>query len=1205
MIEQEDKNNDRQKSKIALMEEAVIDWWDKNDTFRKSLRARKNGNPFIFYEGPPTANGMPHPGHIMGRCFKDIFLRYKSMRGYFVPRNAGWDTHGLPVEIEIEKQLGIKSKPEIEKFGVAEFNRLCKQSVWKYKDEWEKLTKRIGFWLDMEHPYITYENKYIETLWWIIGQIFKKGLLVQDYKVMHYCVRCGTGLSSHEIAQEYKVVQDKSVYVKFRLKSEASSEKKILKKMRSGFKFDEPDIHEAKEYFLVWTTTPWTLPANVALAVNPKLTYARAKKDKEILILAKDLLKALGDGWEVIEEFQGKELLGEEYHQLFEFLKPEKKAFFVAAGDFVSAQDGTGIVHIAPAYGEDDMQIAREYDLPILHPVMENGQFEAAIPWQGKFVKNADPEITEDLKNRGLLFKEEIYEHEYPFCWRCHTPILYYARKSWFIRMSKLKQKVIANNKQINWVPAHLKEGRFGEWLLELKDWAFSRDRYWGTPLPIWQCGKCGDTQAVSSIAELSRLSRLKNRYFIMRHGRAVSNEKGFADLSHADNHVTENGLKDMASALKNFKKKFQNLKPDLIISSPVLRARETADIASDFFGIARSDILTDPALSEINVGIFDGKSIEEYHRYFASPEERFIKAPPDGENLNDVRKRVTKFIEKEELKYGGKNILIISHEISLWILETALDGLDNSEILERKLSKKGDYIDTGEIREIVSGNLPLNTEGKLDLHKPYIDDIKIGCKKCGAEMDRAPEVTDVWFDSGAMPFAQGHWPFAQMKNEKLKMQNYGAEFNSADYKKLIRQIPFPADFICEGVDQTRGWFYTMLAVSTLLETGAPYKNVISTGHILDKSGKKMSKSKKNYVDPIEIADKYGIDSLRWYFFTVNSVGEPKRFDEKDVSDAQRKSVMLLLNIYNFFESYASFSKKEAVLPQQQSLALLDRWVLSRLHETAAVMNIALDEYDAMTASRSLASFLDDFSTWYLRRSRSRFQHPKNKADLNAASAVFQHVFENALKLAAPIMPFVTEHIWLKFHNQSIHLENYPQSGKKYIDKKLGYDMIKVREIAAIALKKRAEAGVKVRQPLAALKFKIQNSKFKIKEELSDLIKEEINVKEVISDNKLEDDVWLDANITPELKEEGIVRDVVRNIQQLRKETGLTSKNIISIKYFAEAEADKVMIKFRKQINKQTLAKDMTAVKREDLTKPKEIDLDGAKIWIEITRHES
>ena len=1204
-MEQEDKNNDRQKSKIALMEEAVIDWWDKNDTFRKSLRARKNGNPFIFYEGPPTANGMPHPGHIMGRCFKDIFLRYKSMRGYFVPRNAGWDTHGLPVEIEIEKQLGIKSKPEIEKLGVAEFNRLCKQSVWKYKDEWEKLTKRIGFWLDMEHPYVTYENKYIETLWWIIGQIFKKGLLVQDYKVMHYCVRCGTGLSSHEIAQEYKVVQDKSVYVKFRLKSEASSEKKILKKMRSGFKFDEPDIHEAKEYFLVWTTTPWTLPANVALAVNPKLTYARAKKDKEILILAKDLLKALGDGWEVIEEFQGKELLGEEYHQLFEFLKPEKKAFFVATGDFVSAQDGTGIVHIAPAYGEDDMQIAREYDLPILHPVMENGQFEAAIPWQGKFVKNADPEITEDLKNRGLLFKEEIYEHEYPFCWRCHTPILYYARKSWFIRMSKLKQKIIANNKQINWVPAHLKEGRFGEWLLELKDWAFSRDRYWGTPLPIWQCGKCGDTQAVSSIAELSRLSRLKNRYFIMRHGRAVSNEKGFADLSHTDNHVTENGLKDIASALKNFKKKFQNLKPDLIISSPVLRARETADIASDFFGIARSDILTDPALSEINVGIFDGKSIEEYHRYFASPEERFIKAPPDGENLNDVRKRVTKFIEKEELKYGNKNILIISHEISLWILETALDGLDNSEILERKLSKKGDYINTGEIREIMSGNLPLNTEGELDLHKPYIDNIKIGCKKCGAEMDRAPEVTDVWFDSGAMPFAQGHWPFAQMKNEKLKMQNYGAELNSADYKKLIRQIPFPADFICEGVDQTRGWFYTMLAISTLLETGAPYKNVVSTGHILDKLGKKMSKSKKNYVDPMEIADKYGIDSLRWYFFTVNSVGEPKRFDEKDVSDAQRKSVMLLLNIYNFFESYASFSKKEAVLPQQQSLALLDRWVLSRLHETAAVMNIALDEYDAMTASRSLASFLDDFSTWYLRRSRSRFQHPKNKADLNAASAVFQHVFENMLKLAAPIMPFVTEHIWLKFHNQSIHLENYPQSGKKYIDKKLGYDMIKVREIAAIALKKRAEAGVKVRQPLAMLKFKIQNSKFKIKEELLDLIKEEINVKEVISDKKLEDDVWLDANITPELKEEGIVRDVVRNVQQLRKEAGLTSKDIISIKYFAEAEADKVMIKFRKQINKQTLAKDMAAVKREDLTKPKEIDLDGAKIWIEITRHES
>lgn len=1181
------------------MEEEVLAWWNEKNVFGQVLAKRKKGKLFVFYEGPPTANGMPHPGHVMGRCFKDLFLRYKSMQGYFVPRNAGWDTHGLPVEIEIEKKLGIEKKADIEKFGVAEFNKLCKESVWKYKDEWEKMTQRIGFWLDMKHPYVTYEAKYMETLWWVIRRIFDKGLLVQDYKVMPYCARCGTGLSSHELAQGYKTVKDRSVYVKFPVVRRAPEEL-VHEKAKHKAVFDEHDDPSIREYFLVWTTTPWTLPANVALAVHPDITYVKAKKENEVLIVAQNRASILGEGWEVVRTMKGKELLGARYEQLFKFLTPDKDAFFIVAGDFVTAVDGSGIVHLAPAYGVDDMEAAKKYDLPVLHPVQENGEFIKAIPWQGMFVKNADPAIVENLKENALFFKEEVYEHEYPVCWRCDTPILYYARKSWFITMSGLREKLIENNTKVNWVPAHIKEGRFGEWLTQAKDWAFSRERYWGTPLPIWRCDGCGQTDVVGSVAELGDRSRLKNRYFAMRHGQAAFNAKRIAETSgRAENHLTKKGIQESKASLKKFAKKYQGIIPDVIVASPFPRTQETARIAAEHFGITPEYIVADAAIAEIEIGIFDGRPVKEYHAYFSSYEEMFAKRPPEGKNLTDLRARVTAFLRRMEEKYSGKTIFIVSHEYSVWMLETAMKGFDVAESVAAKKKKGDDYIATGEIRALPSARLPMDESGFLDLHKPHIDAITFACRACEkGVMRRVPEVCDVWFDSGAMPLAQAHWPFAQGTSAKLKVQSDGVSLSETEYKKLLKQIPYPADFITEGVDQTRGWFYTLLAVATALDMSVPYRNVISQGHILDKHGKKMSKSKKNYTDPLVIADKYGIDALRWFFFVVNPVGEPKRFDEKDVLDAQRKSVMMLINIGNFLKSYAYAGRMPATLPPVKNL--LDRWIVSRLNHTTAAVIEAMDAYDAQSAGRHLAALLDEVSNWYIRRSRERFQLAEDARDHKAASAVLRMVFERTLILASPFIPFTTEKLWLNMGKKtSIHLEKYPHADKKRIDKKLEYDMMQVREAASMALKARAEARMKVRQPLGILK--ISGKSFPIaKKELLRFLEDEVNVKEAVIDDAFAQGVWLDTTVTPALKEEGMIREITRHIQQARKEAGLTKKDAVVLRCDAKGDVKHALEAWGERLSQRVVARTIEYVARDAMKDPREIAGDDYHVWFEI-----
>lgn len=1165
------------------MEEEILAWWEKERVFEKLLKAGKQKKEFVFYEGPPTANGMPHPGHVLGRCFKDLFLRYKSMQGYHVPRRAGWDTHGLPVEIEIEKKLGITKKSEIEKFGVREFNKLCKESVWKYKDEWERMTKRIGFWLDMSDPYVTYEAKYMETLWWVIRHVFDKGLLVQDYKVMQFCTRCGTGLSSHEIAQGYKTIKDKSVYLKFKVK-------------------DEPAT-----FFLVWTTTPWTLPANVALAVNPKNNYIKVTIDKidgEISFLkegesyifdasVETQSRILGDYVHVQDEFFGdawipenqqkihvtfknikivigKELAGMRYERPFPYMKADKDAFFVITADFVTATDGSGIVHIAPAYGEDDMAAAKKHDLPVLHPVQENGEFIAAIPWQNVFVKDADPAIVENLKERNLFFKEETYEHEYPFCWRCDTPILYYARKSWFIKMASLKDELVKRNKTITWVPEHIQEGRFGEWLAQVKDWAFSRERYWGTPLPIWRCDACGHTDAVGSVAELGERSQLKNQYFMMRHGQAMFNVKNVTETSgRLENLLTKKGTKEAKESLVKFTKKYKGMVPDVIIASPFPRAQETARIAAEHFGIARERIVTEPMIKEVHVGIFDGKPAKQYHAYFSSYEEKFTKQPPEGETLTALRGRMAAFIQNAEKRYEGKTIFIVSHEYPLWMLETALLGHDVKESAAAKKKKGNDYIKTGEIRALPRMRLPLDENGFLDLHKPHIDDIVFTCLACETgTMRRIPEVCDVWFDSGAMPFAQN--------------QNF-------DIKQIGKKHPYPADLITEGVDQTRGWFYTLLAVATLLGQKAPYRAAVSQGHILDKHGKKMSKSKKNYTDPLIIADKYGIDALRWYFFVVSPVGEPKKFDEKDVLDAQRKSVTVLFNIAHFLSAYAAKGKGGVAKLPVTLKNPLDTWVVSRLHETIAGMTKAMDRYDALVAARQLGEYLDDMTNWYIRRSRERFQLAEDKADYRAGVATLEYVFEQTLKLAAPFIPFSTERLWQTAKKKgSIHMQAYPRAEKKRIDKRLQYAMIQVRETVSSALKKRAEAGIKVRQPLGTITI----SK-KIPKTLLVFIRDEVNVKEVIVDSALKEDMMLDTTLTQELREEGMIREIMRHIQQARKDTGLTKKDVVTVQYATDEVTAQAIAAWEERMKQRVVAEKIERVAGNDLSEPRVITGDG------------
>ena len=1115
------------------IEEKILDFWKKNQIFEKSIERRKKAKDFVFYEGPPTANGQPGIHHVLARIYKDIICRYKTMKGFRVLRTAGWDTHGLPVELEIEKKLGLGNKKDIEKYGVAEFNKKCKESVWQYKDEWEKMTERIGYWLDMEHPYITYKNEYIEKVWGVVKQIWRKGLLYKDYKVVPYCSRCGTSLSSHEVAQGYKKIKEPAIYIKF--------------------KITNPKFQDT--FLLVWTTTPWTLPGNVAVAANPKFTYAKVKIGKEYLILSKERIKSVGAEGEVVEEFKGNDLIGLRYQPFYPVGDAIADIYKVIAGDFVSLEEGTGLVHIAPAFGEDDMRVGKENNLPVILNVDEEGKFKPEVKdWAGMFVKDADPLIAKNLQERGLLFKEEPYEHDYPFCWRCDSPLLYYAKESWFIRMQQVKNQLIKNAQKINWVPAHLKEGRFGEWLKEVKDWAISRERYWGTPLPIWQCEKCGCREVIGGKEDLLKQKFTNNKYFILRHGESLANVKELATCWPEKNHypLTEKGEKQ----IKEVAKKLKGGKIDLIFSSDLLRTKQTAEIVGKELDV-RIDL--DKRLRDVGVGIFNGKSIKEVGEYWNRREKlspiqhysrRFEVAPPEGENYLEIEKRMYGFLNEINQKYQGKNILIVSHKRPLALLEKMVFGYDKEKFVSIIMAKK--EISPGELREFDFKLLPYNEQMELDFHRPYIDEVKFQCPKCRGVITRVPELIDVWFDSGSMPFTS-------------------------------QVAGFPADYICEAIDQTRGWFYTLLAISTLLGRSAPYKNVVSTGHVLDEKGEKMSKSKGNVVNPWDIMEKYGADAARWYFYTVNQPGDPKLFSEKDIDQALKRFILTLWNSFLFFDTYKQENYK---LQNPKPQNILDKWVLSRLNGLIQDVTEKLDKYDVTGSARAAEDFvINDLSLWYIRRSRKRFEE---------AAPTLHFVLLTLTKLTAPFIPFLSEEIYGKLTEvrpqSSVHLADWPKADKKTINKKLETEMTQARGIVSLALAERAKTKMKVRQPLLRFEFPESQITARISSGTLEMIKEEINVKEIIFGKELK----LDTTITRDLEEEGIVRETIRQIQEMRKKAGLKPQDKIAIEYAGTSELNETLEKNKAFILKETKAEDLNSVAK---SKVEQKDL-----WLEIKK---
>ena len=943
-------------NQIPKIEKKILKFWQKEDIFAKSIKLKKNKPFFSFYDGPPFASGLPHYGHILASTIKDTVLRYWAMKGYRIFWRVGWDCHGLPVENMIEEELGLKNKKEIEKFGVGKFNQACRQSVFRCVGDWVKTLRRVGRWSDYSNPYATLDNEYIESVWWVFKQLWDKGLVYQDYRVTPYCPRCGTPLSNFELNQPgaYQDVEDESVYIKFPLKGEKDT------------------------YLFVWTTTPWTLAANTAVAVGPNFEYVKVKKDNQYLILAKERLSILKD-YKVIDEFLGKELVNKEYQPLYP-MKLDKPGYRVVPADFVSVEDGTGLVHIAPTFGEEDMELGKKEDLPGIVTVDEEGKVVKGlnIPGQGKFVKKADQDIKADLKKRGLLFKEEKIIHAYPHCWRCESPLLYYPINSWYIAVTKFKKELVANNQKIRWVPGHLKQGRFGKWLGGARDWSVSRNRYWGAPIPIWQCQKCGQQKCIGSLKEL-------------------------------------------------------------------------------------------------------------------------------GQNIKD-------------------------------------------------------------------------------LHRPMIDKVVLKCS-CGGQMKRISEVFDCWFESGSMPYGQWHYPFAN--------------------KKLVERT-FPADFIAEGIDQTRGWFYTLHVLATALtlkniglgKNRPAFKNVIVNGLILGEGGKKLSKRLKNYTPPEIIFDKYGADSLRYFLLISTPMGEDYIVSEKRIAETFRRTILTLWNSFSFLNTYTD---KECLAPKSvQPKNILDKWIISRLNSFNQEVIDWLDKYELTKAARLFDVFLDDFSNWYIRRSRRRFQKPTNKQEKKEAEKIYSFILLNLSKLMAPFLPFLTEEIYQHLENgPSVHLVDYPKVNKKLIDKKLEEKMSEVRQIAAIALAKRAEAGIKVRQPLGQLT--ISNKQLAANKELTDLIAEEVNVKKVIFGQEIK----LDTKLTAELKAAGLIRDLIRFIQGMRKDGKLKPRDKIYLGYSTSPSLRKLVQKNESAIKAEVSAAQIEAglKRKEAFLAEKEVILDSQEIWLGIKKN--
>ena len=1114
-------NPNPHKSPNAENEEKILEFWREHNIFQKTLEKDSPMGEFIFFDGPPTANGMPGIHHVMPQSFKDLIPRYKTMRGFSVRRKAGWDTHGLPVELQVEKELGLKSKKEIEAFGVAEFNRKCKESVWKYKEEWMKMRTRMAYWTDMKSPYITYDNSYIEALWATIKKIDERGYLYKDFRVGPWCSRCGTTLSSHELNQPgaYKDVKDLSVYAKF------------------------PIVGFDKAYFLAWTTTPWTLPGNVGLAVGKDVDYVEAKVGDEIYVVAKALTKVLPEGFEIIAEHKGSEMVGMKYEPLYPYMKnlvkdqDEKmaKAYQVYEADFVTTTDGTGIVHTAVMYGADDFDLGTKVGLPKFHLVNEEGKFIAGTDFlEGRFVKEKNEkgeetlaiDIIKDLAGRGLLFKKEKYEHSYPHCWRCDTPLIYYARTSWYFRMSALRDQLLAANEKINWEPDHIKEGRFGEWLDGIKDWAISRDRYWGTPLPMWST-ESGKNIVIGGIADLKKYTKKSgNKYFSMRHGQGDHNVKNIrtSDVM-GEYHLTEVGKEEVRISAEELKTHGITK----IIASPFIRTRETAAIVAKVLGIPEADIVIDERVGEFKYGAFEGEPTPEYYEWRASVNAGFdTETLGGGDSAKSAKLRIAGFLYDIDSNYSNENILVVSHGIFNECVTSIAAGWDDGETWK---NWKESILKTGKWQAFDFVPLPHNENYELDFHKPYIDQVVLELD--GEKLIRTPEVMDVWFDSGSMPIAQDH---------KL-----GEDVNFD---------PKPADYIAEGVDQTRGWFYTMHAVANLLhdEPTQAYKNVICLGLLMDANGQKMSKSRGNVVDPWAMFDKYGADVVRFWFYSVNQPGESKNFDEKLIDEANKKVFNILRNVVSFYEMYKPVGEFPWVNPFD-STHVLDQWILVSLQNLSGFLITNLDNYKVMESARAIREFINELSTWYVRRSRDRFKS-EDEADLNFALATLQFVLDNLSRYMAPFTPFIAEEVYQKVRipkfQDSVHLETWHTWNEESRFANTLAPMQIVRDLVTLGLEARAKANIKVRQPLG----KLSVAKHELGSGYLEILKDELNVKDIVIDESLEQGVvLLDTEISEELKSEGDMREFVRKIQDMRKTAGFEPKDKVTVS-LTETEPD-------------------------------------------------
>jgi len=1182
---------ENQKSQRAQAEEKVLEFWKENKIFEKSLEKESPKGEYVFYEGPPTANGKPGIHHLEARAFKDAIPRYKTMCGYHVRRKGGWDTHGLPVELQVEKKLGLDSKKAIEDYGIAKFNKECKESVWEYTDLWTKFTKRIGYWVDKDNPYVTYHNDYIESVWNVIKEADKQKLLYKDYKVVPWCPRCGTALSSHELAQGYQDVKDLSVYVKFRVVSSSDTLVQVLG--RGGWETVPDHSQEYVDsafnntYILAWTTTPWTLPGNVALAVGEDIDYVEFEYDGINYISSLDFYKKGGnidpnkELPKLTKTFKGKDLIGLEYEPLYPYLKEiisdeEKpkleKAYKVYGADFVTTEDGTGVVHTAVMYGQDDFELGTKIGLPKVHLVGLDGKFfEGTGFLSGRFVRDEETtiDIIKDLAGRGLLFKKEKYEHSYPFCWRCKTALIYYARDSWYIRMSELRDKMVKENEGINWEPSYIKEGRFGEWLKDIKDWAISRERYWGTPLPVWTCDKCNKKEVLGSIEDIkSKIKKSKNKYFMMRHGEAENNLNDIVSSSvNSKHHLTNLGREQVKASAENLK----NKKINLIIVSPLLRTKETAEIVSEIIGYPKENIIVDDRLHEMSLPLYEGKSWQDYHKDYPNSEYIYYHGAEGCETWNDVKKRTMSFLYDIENKYQDKNILIVTHGGPCWLGSAGVRGLNAKETI--KMIKDFTYLKNAEFEELDFVKIPHNENYELDLHKPYIDEVPLVCD-CGGNLIRTKEVMDVWLDSGTMPFSQDHYPF---ENKELIDSGKG----------------YPADFISEAIDQTRGWFYTLHAVGVIMGKGKAYKNVICLGHILDASGKKMSKSLGNIVDPWSMIDKYGVDTLRMWMYAVNQPGESKNFDEKTVSELHNKIFNLLYNVLSFYELYRDSSLETNIFETKNLSNVLDEWIITKFEILCQEVTENLNNYKLLEPVRNIRSFIDDLSTWYVRRNRERLKD----GDKDAKQTLY-FILKNLAKLMAPFAPFTAEDIWqklkIKDDKESVHLTDWDfvsvsnTNNQEIIEK-----MEKTREIVTFGLKARQKAGIPVRQPLSKIQVKESSSvknNLELNDEYLEIIKDEINVKEIeiiknisndktilspYADDMFNSEVELNTHITEDLREEGYYRELVRALQDLRKKNGLNPNDVIVLKIQAGVNEQEFIKKFNDLLFKQVGIKEL------------------------------